>query len=133
MDLKYLWDTNIVIYYLQGQLSVSSENLMQDIIGQVQPALTVINEIELLCWQGASERDMQVLKQFTAGSAVFNLTELVKLKTIVLRREYKIKLPDAIIAATALSYDLTLLTRNVKDFKNIKTLEIFNPFSSILP
>jgi predicted nucleic acid-binding protein len=43
-------------------------------------------------------------------------------KTIQLRKVHKINLPDAIIAATALSYDLTLITRNIKDFQNVAGL-----------
>jgi len=50
--------------------------------------------------------------------------------TIDLRRKYKIKLPDAVIAATALYYDLILVTRNEKDFEGIKGLEIYNPFEN---
>jgi predicted nucleic acid-binding protein len=38
------------------------------------------------------------------------------------------KLPDAIIAATALVYDLTLITRNTSDFKNMEGLKVINPF-----
>ena len=42
---------------------------------------------------------------------------------------YKIKLPDAIIAATALVHNLTLLTRNEKDFSKISNVEITNPWN----
>lgn len=42
--------------------------------------------------------------------------------------DYKIKLPDAIIAATALANNKILVTRNVDDFMKVKSLEIFNPF-----
>lgn len=44
-------------------------------------------------------------------------------------RDYEIKLPDAIIAATALNNDFVLVTRNEQDFINIKNIQIFNPFS----
>jgi predicted nucleic acid-binding protein len=47
--------------------------------------------------------------------------------TAELRKTYRIKLPDAIIAATSLVYDLTLITSNTKDFKNIKDLQILDP------
>ena len=49
--------------------------------------------------------------------------------TIALRKEYKIKLPDAIIAATALANDLTIVTNNIKDFSNISGLQLINPYS----
>jgi predicted nucleic acid-binding protein len=49
-------------------------------------------------------------------------------RTIQIRKYNRIKLPDAIIAATALQNDLILVTNNATDFKNIKDLEIFNPY-----
>ncbi|MDD1414992.1 type II toxin-antitoxin system VapC family toxin, partial [Dolichospermum sp. ST_con] len=49
-------------------------------------------------------------------------------QTIQIKRQYKIKLPDAIIAATAINQDAFLVTRNVGDFKGITGLKIENPF-----
>ena len=46
--------------------------------------------------------------------------------TISLRKTHKIKLPDAVIAATALEKSLILLSRNSADFKNIANLELRN-------
>ena len=59
---------------------------------------------------------------------VIELEQPVKLKTAEIRKAHKLKLPDAIIAATALVYDLTLLSRNVADFKNIVGLKMINPW-----
>ena len=50
-------------------------------------------------------------------------------QTITLRKKHKIKLPDAIIAATALVHNLTLLTRNEKDFSKISNVESTNPWN----
>ena len=55
------------------------------------------------------------------------LTKEIEKQTILIRKSNKIKLPDAIIAATAIVYNLTLVTRNIDDFKNISGLKIFNP------
>jgi predicted nucleic acid-binding protein len=48
--------------------------------------------------------------------------------SIDLRRNFKIKLPDAVIAATAIHNNLILVTRNIKDFKDMEDLEIYSPF-----
>ena len=56
-----------------------------------------------------------------------SLTEPIINRAIELRKSYKTKLPDAIIAATALVNDFTLVTRNVKDFDKIKGLAVINP------
>ena len=70
---------------------------------------------------------MQLLEEFLASATTFPLDDAVTKKTIELRRIKKIKLGDAIIAATALVYNLALITRNTNDFKNIDGLVTVNP------
>lgn len=90
------------------------------------PAVSVITEIELLLWKTPTDKDVEILHDFINDTLVFELEKEIKLKTAEIRKANKIKLPDAIIAATALTYDLTLLTRNVSDFKNIDGLPLIN-------
>ena len=61
---------------------------------------------------------------------VLQLSNAIVEKTIEIRKSVRIKLPDAIIAATALVHGYTLLTRNVSDFSNVTGLTVINPFSS---
>ncbi|SER44859.1 hypothetical protein SAMN05444359_14419 [Neolewinella agarilytica] len=68
------------------------------------------------------------MSMFVDSLTVIEIDELIKKETISIRRLKKIKLPDAIIAATAIAYDLTLLSRNEKDFLNIEGLRFVNPF-----
>ncbi len=82
-----------------------------------QPAISAITEIELLCWKTASEKDLEILYNFINDGVVIELEQTIKLKTAEIRKAHHIKLPDAIIAATALVYDLILVSRNVGDFK----------------
>ncbi|MCF0056736.1 PIN domain-containing protein [Dyadobacter sp. CY356] len=56
------------------------------------------------------------------------LNKDIKLKTADIRKNYRIKLPDAVIAATAIMYDLSLITHNYKDFENIGGLRIIDPY-----
>jgi len=127
MGLKYLWDTNAVIYYLQKKFSESNQELMNDIINNYQPALSCITEIELLCWKSANERDITVLENFTSDSTVFELECEIKLKTIGVRKDYNLKLPDSIIAATAIVMDLTLISNDRRGFNRVPLLKVFNP------
>lgn len=60
---------------------------------------------------------------------VLELNESVVNQTIALRRQVKIKLPDAIIASTALANGFTLISRNTSDFKNIGGLVVIDPQS----
>jgi predicted nucleic acid-binding protein len=63
----------------------------------------------------ASDEQIKILNNFISVSTVFNLDENVITKSIEIRKVYRLKLPDAIIAATAVVNDLILLTRNKKD------------------
>ena len=79
-------------------------------------AISVITRIELLTkTEPASE--YATMQSFVQSVDVLSLDELVTQQTISLRQQHRVKLPDAIIAATALAHGLTLLTRNVSDFK----------------
>lgn len=64
------------------------------------------------------------VEEFVNASIIFNLDEHIILNTIEIRKTSKIKLPDAIIGATALLNNLTLITSNKEDFKNILGLRI---------
>jgi predicted nucleic acid-binding protein len=59
---------------------------------------------------------------------LIGLTDEIIDTTIEVRKNHKIKLPDAIIAASALVNRLTLISRNTKDFQNIGGLNCVNPY-----
>lgn len=126
--MSYLWDTNIVIYYLQQQFPPDAEKYIDGVIAISLPAISAITEIELICWKTNTEDDILVVTNFMNKIHVFELEHAIKQKTAELRKSYRIKLPDAIIAATALVHDLTLLSRNVQDFDKIEGLKLINPF-----
>ena len=128
MVIRYLWDTNTAIYYLQQQFPPTAEKFIDELLKKEQPIISAIAEIELLCWKTASEKDLEVLHSFINDTLVIELERPIKLKTADIRKHHKIKLPDAIIAATALVYGLTLVTRNIDDFKNIEGLDVVNPY-----
>ena len=73
---------------------------------------------------------MEILQHFIDDVLIIELEQHIKYKTAEIRKMHTIKLPDAIIAATALVYDLTLISRNVSDFKNIEGLKVLNPFTN---
>ena len=62
-------------------------------------------------------------------SAPSGLSSNVVDASIEIRKNHKTRLPDAIIAATALVYDLVVISRNVSDFKNIKGIQVIDPHS----
>lgn len=128
MGIKYLWDTNTVIYYLQQQFTPQAELYIDDLISEVRPIISTITEIELLCWKSASESDLKLLHEFIRHAVVIELEQQIKIKTADIRKMHNLKLPDAIIAATASVYGLTIITRNVADFKRVPELKVLNPW-----
>ena len=69
----------------------------------------------------------QNIKNFITDSLVLDISPDVIAHCVALRKNKRIKTPDAIIAATALAYNFTLITNNEKDFTNIKGLKFINP------
>lgn len=120
----YLIDTNSIIDYLDNKLSIKANELIDSITSKI----SVISRMELLGWPGASIDQTKVLEVFISNSEVFALDEPVIIKTIEIRKTSKTKLPDAIIAATAIVNKLVLITRNTRDFSEIEGLNILNPF-----
>lgn len=70
---------------------------------------------------------MQKLEALLNFATMFYIDDFIFQKSIDLRKAYKIKLGDAIIAATSLLHNLTLFSRNISDFKVIQGLEVVNP------
>ena len=122
MGKEYLIDTNAVIDYLDNKLPVKAGELMDGIDSRI----SVITRMELLSWPGASEEQTLILNEFINASEVFALEEPVIVKAIEIRKTHNSKLPDAIIAATALVNKLTIISRNTKDFDKIEGLEVLN-------
>lgn len=123
---QYLIDTNAVIDYLGKKLPDTGMDFMNNVIDSV-PTISIITKIEVLGFN-ASEQHYKILEQFMEDSIVIDLSDNVVDTCIELRKKYKSKLPDAIIAATALVYDFTIITRNVSDFKNIIGLKVLDPY-----
>jgi predicted nucleic acid-binding protein len=122
---QYLIDTNVISDYLSASFIFAGTNLMDNAVDAI-PNISIITQIELLCWN-TDDITTENVKAFIADSVVLNITSDVIAHCVALRKGKKIKTPDAIIAATALTYGYTIITSNEKDFANIKGLKIINP------
>jgi len=123
MGKRYLLDTNTVLDYMGNKLPGKAKNLIAQIIDE-EINLSVINKIELL---GFSKVEQDLI-DFVACSNIHPLDDAIVNKTIEVRSLYRIKLPDAVIAATALTNGLILVSRNTKDFKKIQGLEVIDSY-----
>ena len=121
MGQNYLIDTNVILDFLGSKLPAKSVGFLSKIIDD-RINLSAINKIELL---GFSNVD-QILIDLVSFSIIYHIDNEIIDKTIELRKKHKIKLPDAIIAATAIVNDFILISHNFKDFQKIKELNFFN-------
>jgi len=131
MGTTYLLDTNTVIYFLDNLMPEKSLDFIEDSLDAQGGIISVISKIELLGWQAGSPKKMRDVEDFVQDSEIVPLTDTIVDKTVEIRRSTKIKLPDAVIAATAIVHDFTLITRNDDDFRKIPGLKYLNPFTDI--
>ncbi|MDR1718685.1 MAG: type II toxin-antitoxin system VapC family toxin [Dysgonamonadaceae bacterium] len=124
----YLIDTNIISDYLSAHLPPSGMMIM-DLIVDDGIILSVITQIELLCWN-TDEATEQLVKSFIGDSNILGISPAIIAQCVAIRKGKKVKTPDAIIASTALANDLTLVTNNEKDFVGIDGLRLLNPYKS---
>lgn len=130
MGTRFLLDTNSVIYYLDNALPKSAMIFLDKTL-DIEANISVISKIELLGWQIPTNVSIEPMRNFVNIATILPLNELVVQKAIDIRQIKKIKLPDAIIAATALVHNLELISRNKSDFSNIKGLTCFDPFTEL--
>ncbi len=126
MVKRFLVDSSIISKYLNGLLPEKGYEFM-DSIFEIESNISIITKIELLSWTTTDKMLYQQIEIFIEDSTIYSLSDEVAQKTIALRRKYRMKTPDAIIGATALIHQLTLLTDNERDFRAIKSLKVFNP------
>jgi len=123
MGKRYLLDTNVIIDYVCRRLPENSEVFLSKIINE-QINLSAINKIELLGFSNVE----QVLIDFVSLAEIYHIDDEIINKTIELRKKYKIKLPDAIIAATAVVNQFSLISHNFRDFQKITELNFVNSY-----
>jgi predicted nucleic acid-binding protein len=126
MVTRYLVDTSIASKYMDGLLSEKGFEFM-DSVFELESNISIITKIELLSWVTEDKSLFQQVEIFVEDSTIYQLSEEIASKTIQLRRKYKLKTPDAIIAATAIIHKLTVLTDNERDFRALKGVKISNP------
>ncbi len=127
MGQRFLIDTNILIYYFNGTMQPDVREFTVEVLS-TSFVISLITKIEFLGWPRFSDEDWVNARNFIEAAEVLSLSPVIVDETIRLKRAKSIKLPDAVIAATCLQHDMTLLTRNQDDFKNIDGLKTHNPF-----
>lgn len=112
---KILIDTNIALYLFKGDKELGL------ILHGAEAYVSFINELELLGYQGITPLEQSWVEMFLEECAIVDINIGIKEITKQLRRRYKLKLPDAIIAATAIFLGIPLLSAD-KHFEGIDDL-----------
>jgi hypothetical protein len=120
-----LLDSNLIIYAAQSE----HENLRRFIV-QNRPSVSSMTYVEVMDYQQLRSQDRDYFEQVFQTATILPISDAVIKKAFALRARKKMRLSDAIIAATALVHGLTLATRNTKDFSGIAGLSVLNPFDA---
>ena len=127
MGQRYLIDSNIVIDYTSGFLPQYASDFVEGIF-DTDFVISIVVKVEVLGYDEPPEKLIS-MERFINTAFIIPIDDAVVQQTIVLKRKYKkLKLGDAIIAASALINDLTIVTRNVADFKGVENLHFINPW-----
>ena len=110
-------DTNSLIYLLKNDLQLAQ------LLDRYRVYISFITELELLSFPKISSNEINILEELIDKCFVIQYSQDLKNNIILLKRKYSLKIPDAIIAATAYSYFIPLLTGD-KNFSRIKEIEV---------
>ena len=114
---KFFLDTNAVLYILSG------DKILAELLYGEKLCVSVITEMELLSYSNITAKEKQKIQDFLSEFVIVNIDDAVKLQTIEIKKQSRLKLPDSIIAATAIVSDLPLLTSD-KHYKKVKGLNL---------
>jgi len=114
---KIFIDTNIAIYLLDGDTSLA------EILDQKRLYLSFITQLELLGYPGLTRPQEEQIEYMLENCVIIDINNKIKQEVVKLRRNFTIRLPDSIIASTAIYMDLPLMTSD-KGFNKIEGLNL---------
>lgn len=120
----YTLDTNAIIYFLKDD--PRAVPLLRDILSDqnIPVYVSTVTEAELFSYPNLKDDEIERIEDLLSLVTLLPLDSHVARFTGIVRSTYRLKMPDSVIAATALLTRSTLLTRNVKDFKKIPSLPV---------
>ena len=122
---QYLIDNNVISNYFSGLFSEKAMGFVAEVIDQI-PNISVITEIEALSWINPDKSREDIVRAFIEDANILPLSTDVVAQCVKIRRNQKVKTPDAIIGATAIVHSLTLITSD-RDFNHIQGLKTIDP------
>jgi predicted nucleic acid-binding protein len=120
-----LLDTNVLIYHIRLALTDDVTQQLGEALKAGRAFISVITRIEMLAWKGHSDESLRQTTDLISLLPELPMSEAVIEQAIRIRKTFGLKLPDAVIAATALAHGLQLMTANESDFKRVLGLDLF--------
>lgn len=114
---SFLLDTNIVLYLLGG------DETLADFLFKKELYVSFITELELLSYHKISDKEQLTIQAFLKECYVIELNNEIKQQVIKIRKQYKTKLPDSIIAASSIFTNIPLLSSD-KNFEKIEAMNL---------
>jgi predicted nucleic acid-binding protein len=114
---KVFIDTNTAIYLLDGDISLA------EILHQKKLYVSFITQLELLGYPGITDKEERQIECMLENCIIIDINNMIKSEVIHLRKAYSLKLPDCIVAATAIYMDLPIITSD-KGFKKVEELNL---------
>ena len=114
--MRLLLDTNILLLHL-------SENILSSAPKETEFYISTITVAEALRYPGLGDDDIRSLIDLMSIMTSVSVDNTIAQRAGEIGRTRSTRLPDLLIAATALEWNLTLITKNIKDFKNIPSLD----------
>ena len=108
--IEYVADTNAIVYLLLGK------DCMKPFF-QKKLSISIITMMELLSFPRLTNDEEAIIREYLKECNIIDINFDICERTILLRRNYKIKLPDAIVAATSMIYNAPLITADVGFFR----------------
>lgn len=124
MPITALFDSSAVILYFNDALSASALAVMEQAIEQGTGAISVVTRAEVLAWPQHTAQSLQEAIVGMASFAQLSVDAATADEAARIRRECHLKLPDALIAATALLHSVPVVTANARDFERVGQLQV---------
>jgi predicted nucleic acid-binding protein len=124
MSVTALFDSSAVILYFNDALSAESFAMMKQAIDDETGAISVVTRAEVLAWPSHTAQSLQEATVGMAGFAQLSVDVAVADEAARIRRQTNLKLPDALIAATAILHGLPVVTANARDFERVEQLKV---------
>jgi len=124
-DSVFLLDTNIILGFLKGDPKIS-EFFHQQPTNSI-PVVSQITRMELLGFPNITAEEESCINRFLSFTKILPITDIICDQAILLRRKTRLKLPDALIAATAISSKLILVSCDSDLLSHVENLQSINP------